>query len=216
VDLCPVGALLDKDFLFAQRVWFLKETPSIDGLTASGDNIRIDHNEGKVYRVKPRTNLKVNKWWITDEVRYGWKFVHSEARISSPMRKQFGVAVECDHSRVRQGRRDLPARCRTASSPRSSSAPMLTCEEAYLLAKFAKAIDKNAVLAGPLRARSAGRTRSTPSVQGRGPQGVQVCGEKAPNAAACGACWAFGPVIEFWRPAPPHGVVRRATSAASC
>ncbi len=47
VDLCPVGALLDKDFLFAQRVWFLKETPSIDGLTASGDNISIHHNDGK-------------------------------------------------------------------------------------------------------------------------------------------------------------------------
>jgi NADH dehydrogenase/NADH:ubiquinone oxidoreductase subunit G len=27
VDLCPVGALLDKDFLFAQRVWFLKRDP---------------------------------------------------------------------------------------------------------------------------------------------------------------------------------------------
>ncbi|MDP1661037.1 MAG: 2Fe-2S iron-sulfur cluster-binding protein, partial [Phycisphaerales bacterium] len=50
VDLCPVGALLDKDFLFAQRVWFLKSTPSIDGITASGDNILIEHNEGKVYR----------------------------------------------------------------------------------------------------------------------------------------------------------------------
>ena len=23
VDLCPVGALLDKDFLYKQRVWFL-------------------------------------------------------------------------------------------------------------------------------------------------------------------------------------------------
>jgi NADH-quinone oxidoreductase subunit G len=69
VDLCPVGALLDKDFLFAQRVWFLKETPSIDGLTASGDNISIHHNDGKIYRFKPRTNMSVNKWWITDEGR---------------------------------------------------------------------------------------------------------------------------------------------------
>jgi NADH-quinone oxidoreductase subunit G len=81
IDLCPVGALLDKDFLFTQRVWFLKSTPSIDGITASGDNIWVEHNEGKVYRFKPRTNLEINKWWITDEVRYGWKFVHSDDRI---------------------------------------------------------------------------------------------------------------------------------------
>ena len=35
----------DKDFLFQQRVWMLKRTPSIDGLTASGDNISIDTDD---------------------------------------------------------------------------------------------------------------------------------------------------------------------------
>jgi NADH-quinone oxidoreductase subunit G len=80
IDLCPVGALLDKDFLFQQRVWFLKRAPSIDGLTASGDNIWVDHNKDRVWRIKPRTNIKVNKWWITDELRYGWKFVHDGPR----------------------------------------------------------------------------------------------------------------------------------------
>ena len=65
IDICPVGALLDKDFLFQQRVWFLTKTPSIDGITSSGDNIFIEHNEGTVHRLKPRTNLDVNGWWIT-------------------------------------------------------------------------------------------------------------------------------------------------------
>src|SRR5205814_4603415 len=84
---------------FAQRVWFLKSTPSIDPLTASGDNIWIEHNEGKVYRIKPRTNLAVNRWWITDEVRYGWKFVHAEQRLRTPMRRQFGALIESDFAR---------------------------------------------------------------------------------------------------------------------
>ena len=60
------------------------ETPSIDGITASGDNISVEHNDGQVYRIKPRTNLEVNRHWITDEVRYGWKFVHGDARIDMP------------------------------------------------------------------------------------------------------------------------------------
>jgi NADH-quinone oxidoreductase subunit G len=84
IDLCPVGALLDKDFLFTQRVWFLKSTPAIDPITASGDNIWVEHNQGKLFRFKPRTNMSVNKWWITDEVRYGWKFVHSDAASPGP------------------------------------------------------------------------------------------------------------------------------------
>ena len=91
IDICPVGALLDKDFLFQQRVWFLKRAASIDPLTCSGDNIWVEHNEGTVYRVKPRPNLDVNKWWITDEVRYGWKFIHSDERITMPRIKGRGA-----------------------------------------------------------------------------------------------------------------------------
>jgi len=106
VDICPVGALLDKDFLFTQRVWFLKRTPSIDGITASGDNISVEHNEGRVYRVKPRTNSEVNKWWITDEVRYGWKFVHREDRLRSPSRLSFGVQEEGDWNAAYEAVRD--------------------------------------------------------------------------------------------------------------
>ena len=67
IDICPVGALLDKDFLFTQRVWFLKATPSISPVNAGGENIEIHHTEGRIYRIKPRFNKDVNKWWISDE-----------------------------------------------------------------------------------------------------------------------------------------------------
>ena len=87
IDLCPVGALLDKDFLFQQRVWFLKHTPSIDPLTCSGDNIWIEHNDNVVHRLKPRGNKEVNPHWITDEVRYGWSWLHDEARPTLPVVK---------------------------------------------------------------------------------------------------------------------------------
>ncbi|MFG0251966.1 MAG: 2Fe-2S iron-sulfur cluster-binding protein, partial [Phycisphaerales bacterium JB038] len=94
IDICPVGALLDKEFLFQQRVWFLKQTPSIDGITASGDNLFIEHNQNKIHRLKPRPNEAANKWWISDEVRYGWDFVHSEDRLRFPLKEQLGSSVE--------------------------------------------------------------------------------------------------------------------------
>lgn len=134
VDLCPVGALLDKDFLFAQRVWHLKATPSIDGITASGDNIWIEHNEGRIHRVKPRENMGVNRWWITDEVRHGWKFVHSEARLRTPMRRQFGALVESDFTRAYADAADGLKRGAGAVV----ISPMLSCEEAYLLCLLAR------------------------------------------------------------------------------
>lgn len=179
VDLCPVGALLDKDFLFTQRVWFLKETPSIDGITASGDNIRIDHNDGKVYRVKPRTNMAVNKWWISDEVRYGWKHVHSDERILTPRRRQFGVQVESDWNRAYN---DAAAGIRKALSANARLgviiSPMLSCEDAFALAKLALSIDPRAVFAlGPVP--TSGQDRTFPPDK---PDGFKVFAEKAPNA----------------------------------
>ncbi len=179
VDLCPVGALLDKDFLFAQRVWFLKETPSIDGLTASGDNISIHHNDGRIHRFKPRTNMKVNKWWITDEVRYSWKHVHSEDRITTPMRRQYGVQVESDWMRAL---RDALAGIRKGGRLGVLVSPMLSCEDAYWLGRAALAIDPRAVLAtGPVP--RSGQDKVVPAGAAAGdPRAFRIHAEKAPNA----------------------------------
>ncbi len=178
-DLCPVGALLDKDFLFAQRVWFLKETPSIDGITASGDNIRVDTNDGRVYRIKPRTNMSVNKWWISDEVRYGWKHVHSEQRLSSAQRRQFGLQVASDWNRAY---RDALAGLTTAASGGKRLgvliSPMLSCEDAFHLARLARRIDKNAVL-GVGYVPVVGQDQTFPP---NDPKGFKISAEKAPNA----------------------------------
>jgi NADH-quinone oxidoreductase subunit G len=180
IDLCPVGALLDKDFLFAQRVWFLKSAPSIDGITASGDNILIEHNEGKIYRIKPRVNMAVNRWWITDEVRYGWKFVHSERRLRSPMRRQYGVQVEADYARAYEdaieGLRAAAAKGRVALM----ASPMLPCEETFALATLAREIDPKAILAvGPVPRR--GQDKAFPPTAPPEKQ-FHLYAEKAPNA----------------------------------
>jgi NADH-quinone oxidoreductase subunit G len=91
-DICPVGALTDRDFRFKCRVWYLKEASSVCPGCSTGCNISIHYNldrsykaEGKrVMRLKPRFNEEVNKWWICDEGRYGYKFI-DENRIERPL-----------------------------------------------------------------------------------------------------------------------------------
>lgn len=101
VDICPVGALTDKDFRFKLRVWYLKETESVCNGCSRGCNIEIHtnrtrrkhHAEGeRVARLKPRTNLDVNEWWICDEGRYGYMPIDHN-RITEPTRKVNGVAT---------------------------------------------------------------------------------------------------------------------------
>jgi len=186
IDLCPVGALLDKDFLFTQRVWFLKETPSIDGITASGDNIRIDHNDGKVYRVKPRMNMAANKWWISDEVRYGWKHVHSDQRILTPRRKQHGIQTESDWNRAYNDAAAGLKKALAAGGAGGGSggrlgvivSPMLSCEDAFALARLVLSIDPRVVLAvGPVP--TMGQDKLFPPDKA---DGFKIFAEKAPNA----------------------------------
>lgn len=177
VDICPVGALLDKDFLFSMRVWNLTTTASIDGLTAGGDNISIEHNEGRIYRVKPRTNLEVNKWWISDEIRYGWKFVHRDDRLRSPRRMMHGAPIDCDWNKACAAAADLlrtTVRQHGAGSLGLVISPMLTCEEAYLLTRLVGQLDDDATVAvGPIPMQGQDKTF---------PGGYTVSAEKCPNS----------------------------------
>ncbi len=182
VDLCPVGALLDKDFLFAQRVWFLKTTPSIDGITASGDNLHVDHNQGKIHRIRPRFNAHVNQWWITDEVRHSWKFVHSAKRLAEPMRRVADEMVPCEEGRagaIAVEKLKAPAQSKKLAVVVS---PMLSCEDAYALCTLARSIDPKATLAlGPVPTQ--GQDKVFPAGAKTSDPGAFVMrAEKAPNA----------------------------------
>ncbi|MCA9750966.1 MAG: molybdopterin-dependent oxidoreductase, partial [Gemmatimonadetes bacterium] len=85
VDICPVGALTSRDFRFRQRVWRLKGTRSICPGCATGCNVRLDHNAGRLWRVKPRRNDEVNREWMCDLGRKTYKIVQAETRLKSPL-----------------------------------------------------------------------------------------------------------------------------------
>src|ERR1700761_1691690 len=93
VDLCPVGALLDKDFLFKQRVWLLKRVPSISPADSGGENTFLEYNEGVIYRVKPRYAPEVNVWWISDDTRYSYKPVNDDKRLTAARVTEHGAQV---------------------------------------------------------------------------------------------------------------------------
>ena len=91
VDICPVGALTSTDFRFKMRVWFLKETPTIDVNCGTGSNITIGTRENRIYRITPRDNDAVNGPWLPDSHRLNFKFVADEKRLTAPqVRPQFG------------------------------------------------------------------------------------------------------------------------------
>ena len=81
VDVCPVGALLSKDFRFKSRVWWLKKADSVCPSCARGCNIRIDHHWNQIQRLVPRHNPEVNDWWMCDRGRVNFRWVN-DARLA--------------------------------------------------------------------------------------------------------------------------------------
>lgn len=96
VDICPVGALTDRDFRFKVRVWYLTKTPSICPGCSTGCNISVETYENHIERFKPRINEAVNSHWICDEGRYCFHGLTEVERLTSPLIRQEGGLVPTD------------------------------------------------------------------------------------------------------------------------
>jgi NADH-quinone oxidoreductase subunit G len=82
VDICPVGALLAKNFLHKARVWYLQPTPSVCPGCARGCTVNLWHRKREwklnhldpkqnteIARVTPLENPAVNGPWICNKGR---------------------------------------------------------------------------------------------------------------------------------------------------
>ncbi len=187
VDLCPVGALCSKDFLYKQRVWWLKSQDSVCVNCSTGCSILVDQNDDNVYRLRPRENPQSQGSFMCDDGRFGWKYIQSDRRLTvprigtAPVASSIAPAIDgSNHSTgiTLTAAADAEAQRRssqltfidpwptvlkaTRDALRGAFAhgangfigvlsPMMTCEEAFILAKFIKSLNTRATLAlGPV------------------------------------------------------------------
>src|SRR5205823_5503681 len=158
VDICPVGALCSKDFLYKQRVWFLQEHRSVCPDCSTGCSIFVDSNKDIVYRLRPRENPQAQGYFMCDEGRFDTEYLNDRARIELPSVGQASQPAKPDgrlgslpHAPVGTWDAVLPA-LRTQLTEAAKGgigavlSPFLTCEEAYLLAKLVKGLSADARL----------------------------------------------------------------------
>jgi NADH-quinone oxidoreductase subunit G len=85
VDICPVGALVSKDFLHKARAWDLDRTPSVCPNCSQGCNISMEVRDNQVMRFKPRPNPEVNAYWMCDYGRLNYHWINKHGRIEAPL-----------------------------------------------------------------------------------------------------------------------------------
>jgi NADH-quinone oxidoreductase subunit G len=135
-DLCPVGALTDKDFRFKCRVWYLGAQKSVCPGCSRGCNITIHYEKSRPYhytdkrvmRLKPRENPLVNRWWMCDAGRYDYKKI-DESRITDPLLNHQPVSWETAIAEAAAQLKKLPRWAIIFSS-------QMTNEEVFLIKKI--------------------------------------------------------------------------------
>ena len=185
VDICPVGALCSKDFLYKQRVWWLKSADSVCPDCSTGCSIKVDQNNETVFRLKPRENPQAQGHFMCDDGRFGWKYIHSDERLKRPEVSQGDrrVAVDWDTAltATRTALQDVAKK--NSKAVAAVLSPWMTVEEAYLLAKYLKGLSPDIRLAlGPVRVE--GQDDQYPKdVRGNAQEKVKftIRAEKCPN-----------------------------------
>ncbi len=84
VDICPVGALVSKDFLHKARAWDLDHAPSICPNCSQGCNVELHTRDDLVQRIKPRPNPDVNGHWMCDYGRGAYEWINRPDRLNEP------------------------------------------------------------------------------------------------------------------------------------
>jgi len=103
VDICPVGALLNRDFRFQSRVWFVDKSPTVCTGCSNGCNVYAESRGNLIYRLLPRRNEEVNQVWMCDEgrltyhasneKRVEWGEVQKAIELLKPLTGKPGIAV---------------------------------------------------------------------------------------------------------------------------
>ncbi len=99
IDLCPVGALTSKPYVFEARPWELKKTETVDVMDAVGSNVRVDTYDWEVKRVLPIINEDINEEWISDKTRYACDGLLNQ-RLDTPFIKYNGKFEKASWSEV--------------------------------------------------------------------------------------------------------------------
>jgi NADH-quinone oxidoreductase subunit G len=141
VDICPVGALLNRDFRFTSRVWYLENTRTVCDGCANGCNVGADARGDVVYRYLPKRNEEVNQVWLCDDGRTSYHRT-TDARLQGP---KAGRGDDAAYPFVEQS----VELARDALKPLVGSGALavgisaaLSTEEAYAAAVFARDVLK--------------------------------------------------------------------------
>ena len=146
VSTCPTGALVDKKGRGKGRAYEMTKVKTTCPYCGTGCNFFLNVRDGKVVKVTSDYNAPVNQGNLCIKGRYGYDFIHSSERITSPIIKKDGKYVEATWDEALDliaGRFGEILAQHGHSSLGAFSSARCTNEENYLLSKLVRTVFKS-------------------------------------------------------------------------
>ena len=143
IQVCPVGALTEKERRFKGREWELEKVSTICPYCGCGCPITLNIKNGRIVTVTSDPQGYVNEGWLCPKGKFGFDFVHSPDRLKHPLVRKRGELKEVSWDEalefVAEKLRKIRERYGSESIAGLSSAKC-TNEENYLFQKFMRAV----------------------------------------------------------------------------
>jgi predicted molibdopterin-dependent oxidoreductase YjgC len=145
VQACPVGALVEKDARYHCRPWEMKKVRTTCAYCGVGCQLNLHVKNNKILKVTGVETAAPNYGSLCVKGRFGFDFVHSSERLTSPLIKDNGKFREASWDEALEKVAAKFNKIKNSSGPDSIgvlSSARITNEENYVVQKFTRAVLK--------------------------------------------------------------------------
>jgi NADH-quinone oxidoreductase chain G len=140
LSACPVGAILSTLQMHSYRPWQIdRETETVCGECGVGCTLVVQARDQTIARVVPRPGLGINRGLLCSRGRFGYQYVNSGERLSTPLIRRGDSLEECSWEEALSAVADRLTAIKEAhggSAIAGIASPRCTNEENYLFQKF--------------------------------------------------------------------------------
>jgi NADH-quinone oxidoreductase subunit G len=143
IDICPVGALTSGTYRYKTRPWEVTYTGTVCNHCGDGCKTTLSVRNNVVIRANNRDHSGFNGEFLCVKGRFGWDFVNSEQRLTSPLIRKNGKQEEASWEEA------LPLTAERLKDVLTQHGPgavavigsnRTTNEENYLLQRFTRSV----------------------------------------------------------------------------
>jgi predicted molibdopterin-dependent oxidoreductase YjgC len=143
VDVCPVGALIEKTRRFQGREWEFTKVPTVCPYCGVGCNIELNVKENRIVKVTPGANKEVNRGQLCVKGKFGMDFVDSADRLTTPLIRRNGELTEASWEEAYDLVASRFSEIKRESGPDAFAfwaSGRATNESNYMMQKFARGV----------------------------------------------------------------------------